>query len=566
MPRHSSPTEDLAKSHLHRKCHSPKRIFVYLAAATLCCLSPACRSNDGTPKYQPIDADKTPVSGGLYVEASIADASMLNPILCSDSASSDINGLVYNGLVKYDKDIKLIGDLAEKWEISNEGKDLTFHLRKNVKWHDGQQFTSDDVKFTYEMLISSYTRTPFASDFLLVSSVETPDPFTFKVHYKQPFSPALESWGMGIIPKHIFQTGDINTHPANRKPIGTGPYIFQTWKTDQKIVLTANPDYFEGRPLIDKYIYYIIPDQSVQFLELRQGTLSHMNPTPDQYNGYQKFFRSYNKFRYPAFQYSYIGFNLKNPLFQDKRVRTALAHAINKKAIVEGVYQGLAIPATGPFPPASWACNPDVKGPEYDPQKALALLKDAGWEDHNGDGILDKDGKDFKFTLITNNANKVREMMAQVVQNDFKKIGVQMEIRLLEWTVFIHQYIDARVFEAVLLAWNLGRDPDAYAIWHSGQTGPNQYNFVSYSNPEVDTLLIQGRQTFGEEKRKPIYHKIHALITDDVPYIFLVVPETTPVVHKKIMGVEQAPAGLGWNFIHWYIPKRWQNRYSFAAQ
>lgn len=532
----------------------------------LCLAFLGCQAlSKGKNQYDPSKVDQTPVHGGTFIEASIGDATYLNPLFSSDSASGDINGQLYNGLVKYDKNLKLIGELAESWDVTDDGKTITFKLRKNVTWHDGKPFTSADVLFTYQMLVASTTRTPFSSDYLLVKTAEAPDPFTFRVTYGEPFAPALESWGMGMIPKHIFETGDINNHPANRNPIGTGPYVFKEWKTDEKIVLEANPDYFEGRPHMDRFVYRIIPDLSVQFLELRQGTLSIMSPTPDQYNGYEEFFWAYNKFRYPAFQYTYIGFNLKNPLFQDKRVRQAIAHAIPKKEIIDGVYQGLAVPSTGPFPPTSWAYDKDVPDREFNPALATSLLKEAGWEDTDGDGWLDQNGKPFQFTLMTNQGNKVRESIAQIAQNSLKKIGIDMNIRIMEWSVFIHKYIDQREFEATLLGWNLSRDPDAFSIWHSSQRGEKQYNFVSYSNPEVDKLLILGRKTFGVNKRKPIYHKIHKILAEDVPYVFLVTPESLPVVHKKILGVEKAPAGIGWNFIHWFIPRAWQNKTTFAA-
>src|SRR5262249_13949147 len=160
----------------------------------------------------------------------------------------DINGLVYNGLVKYDKDIKLIGDLAQSWDVGNNGLIITFHLRKNVRWHDGQPFTADDVLFTYQKLRDPKVHTPFQSDFELVKSVTAPNPWTVRVVYSKPFAPGLASWGIGIIPKHIFGTGDFNAHPANRRPIGTGPFRFKEWKTAQYVLLERNPDYFEGTP------------------------------------------------------------------------------------------------------------------------------------------------------------------------------------------------------------------------------------------------------------------------------------------------------------------------------
>jgi peptide/nickel transport system substrate-binding protein len=516
--------------------------------------------------YDPSQVDTTPINGGSYIEASIGDASFLNPILATDSASNDINGQVYNGLVKYDKDIKLTGDLAESWDISDGGKTITFHLRKNVLWHDGQPFTAEDVKFTFNKLIDKNTRTAFAADYLLVDKAEVIDSYTFRVHYNEAFAPALESWGIGILPKHIWENGDIHSHEANRHPIGTGPYIFQEWIPDEKIVLTANPSYYLGRPHMDRFVYRIIPDLSVQFLELRQGTLSHMTPTPDQYNGYDEFFWAYNKFRYPAFRYDYLAFNLTHEFFKDRLVRLAIAKCINKKEIIDGVYQGYAVPATGPFPPTSWAYNPDVKAVPYDIESARLLLKEAGWEDHNGDGILDKDGKPFEFTLITNQGNKVRETMAQIIQSGLEKAGIKMNIRIIEWSVFIHKYIDQKEFEAVLLGWNLSRDPDPYAMWHSSQKGPNQYNFVSYNNPEVDKLLDQGRRSFDVTKRTGIYREIHKILATDVPYVFLVNSESLPVFHKKIIGVTQAPAGIGWNFEKWFIPRVWQEKLSYSIQ
>ncbi|MGA2091703.1 MAG: ABC transporter substrate-binding protein, partial [Endomicrobiales bacterium] len=188
------------------------------------------------------------VSGDAYIASSIGDASFLNPVLSSDNASAQINGLVFNGLVKYDKNLSVVGDLAERWDVSTDGLVLTFHLRKNVFWHDGVVFTAEDVKFTYDRLIDPSVKTPFSSDYEPVKTVTVVDPLTVRVVYRRVFAPAIESWMVGIIPKHVFSTGDFNTHPANRKPIGTGPFMFKEWKTDEKIVLVANPHYFEGQP------------------------------------------------------------------------------------------------------------------------------------------------------------------------------------------------------------------------------------------------------------------------------------------------------------------------------
>ena len=499
-----------------------------------------------------------PAYGDTIIEASIGDASYLNPILASDSASGDINGYVYNGLVKYDKNLNMVGDLAESWDISEDGLVITFHLRKNVKWHDGEPFTSDDVKFTYEKLVDPNTKTPYASDYLMIDRFEIVDPYTVKIIYKEPFSPGLESWGMGIIPKHIFEKGDFNSHPANRHPIGTGPYKFVEWKTDERILLEANDDYFEGRPYINHIIYRIVPDQAVQFLELRKGTIDTMGLTPDQFQKEaisKDFLDNFNKFRYPSFGYTYLGYNLKNPLFKDKRVRRAITFAINRQEIIDGVLLGLGQISTGPFPPTSWAYNKGIPVYEHNPEKAKKLLYDCGWQDRDGDGILDKDGRPFSFTLMTNQGNKMRQLCATIIQFNLRDVGVQVKIRILEWAAFIHQYIDKKNFDAVILGWSLSRDPDQYAIWHSSQVKEGQYNFISYSNSEVDRLLVEGRRTFEMERRKEIYHKIHAILAEEQPYTFLYVADALPVVHKRFHGIEVAPAGIGYNFIKWYVPE-----------
>jgi peptide/nickel transport system substrate-binding protein len=500
--------------------------------------------------------DKSPADGDIYVAASLGDASYLNPILSTDSASGSINVLIYNGLVKYDKDLKLTGDLAESWEVSADGLIITFHLRKNVKWHDGEPFSAEDVKFTYEKLIDPSVKTPYGADYLLVKKLEVLGPYTVRVSYKEPFAPALESWGMGIIPKHIFSSGDFNTHPANRAPIGTGPFKFSEWKSDEKIVLDANPDYFEGRPHINKYIYRIIPDDAVQFLELRKQSIDEMGLTPDQWGAYPEFFKAYNKFEYPSFRYYYLGFNLNKYPFSDIKFRQAIAYGINKKELIDGVLLGMGKTATGPFPPQSWANDPAVTDYEYDPAKAKELLSQLG---------LLKDNKPFEFTLMTNQGNKLRSLTAEIIQAQLKKIGVKVNIRIIEWSAFIHQFIDKRNFDAVILGWSLGKDPDQYTIWNSNQVKEGQYNFVGYKNPEVDRLLEKGRKTFELAERRKIYHAIHRLLHDDLAYVFLYYPEDLPVVHKRFIGPEVAPAGIGWNFFKWWVPKQ-QQKYKISAE
>jgi peptide/nickel transport system substrate-binding protein len=511
------------------------------------------------PGHAPVGiAAVTPAHGDIIVEGSIGDASNLIPLLASDSTSHEIAGLVFNGLIKYDKDVNVVGDLAESWEVSRDGLVITFHLRKNVRWHDGKPFTAEDVLYTYQVTVDPKTPTAYAGDFLKVKKAEVIDDHTFRVTYDKPFAPGLMSWSVGILPRHLLAGKEITTSPLGRRPIGTGPYKFKEWVTGQKIVLVSNPDYFEGRPYIDGTILRIIPDTATMFLELRANGIDRMGLTPLQYTRQTEnnvFRKSYNKFRYLSFAYTYMGYNLKNPLFADKRTRQAIAHAVNRDEIIEGVLLGLGKPSTGPYKPGTWAYNPNVRIYPYDPAKAKALLVEAGWRDINGDGILEKDGRSFEFEIITNQGNEIRAKCAEIIQRRLAEIGIRVKIRVVEWAAFVNDFINKRKFDATILGWTIPLEPDLYDVWHSSKTGPQELNFVSYKNAEVDGLIVKARETFDRAVRKRCYDRIQEVLAEEQPYLFLYVPDALPIVHARFRGVEVAPLGIGHNFIRWYVPK-----------
>ena len=401
-------------------------------------------------------------------------------------------------------------------------------------------------------------KTPYSGDFERIKSLEVADDYTVKVTYKEPFSPALSSWGMWIMPEHILKNEDLNTTSFSRHPVGTGPYKFKTWKTGEKIELVSNHDYFEGRPYIDRYIYRIIPDDATIFLELETEGVDLSILTPLQFTRQtdNNFFRNhYRKFKYPGFGYTYMAYNQADPKFQDVRVRRAINYAVNKDEIIDTVLLGMARVTTGPFMMDSWAYNNDIKPAPYDTAKAKELLAEAGWKDTNKDGWLEKDGKTFEFTVLVNQGNNERLRCAEMIQGYLKDIGIRMKIRVLEWSAMINEFIGKRRFEAVLMGWFLTRDPDNYDIWHSSKTREGEFNFISYKNNEVDSLLEEGRRVFDEKERAKVYHRVHELIYDDQPYLFLYSSEILPIVHKRFRNVEVSPIGIGYNFIKWYVPK-----------
>lgn len=544
--------------------------FIFFVAIFIYgCGSSGENSNDSVKVEKGVSKSYKAVSikyGDALIEGTIGDASNLIPILAVDSSSHSVASWVYNGLLKYDKDLILVTDLAESFAVSDDKKEITFKLKKGVTWHDGTPFTAEDVKFTYELIIDDKTPTAYDSDFRMIDRIELPDNYTVKVYYNEPYAPALSSWATSILPSHLLKDVEITKSSLQRKPVGTGPYKFLEWKAGTSITLAANENYFEGRPNIDRYIFRVIPDTATMFMELLNGTIDLMGLTPLQYakqTDNPRFESEFSKYSYLSNSYTYVGYNLRNPLFQDKRVRQALTYATPKDDIIKGVLFGLGEKATGPYKPTSPWYNPNVKRYEYDLDKAKKLLEEAGYKDTNNNGIIDKNGKDFKFTIITNQGNASRSMIAEILQNSWGKLGIKVEIRILEWATFINEYIDKRNFDAVILGWTIPLEPDLYDIWHSSKCGDKKLNFTCYQNEEVDKLIEEGRKEFDFKKRKVIYDKIQEILAEDQPYTFLYVSDALIALHKRFENVEPAPAGLMHNFIHWYVKKENQ-KYSFT--
>jgi peptide/nickel transport system substrate-binding protein len=513
-------------------------------------------------------ANEKPAHGETLVQASIGDITGLIPNITTDGASHTIGGLIYDGLVQTDKDLNWVSSMAESWQFSKDCLTLTFKLRKNVKWHDGKLFTADDVLFTYKAIMNPKTPTAYRNDFEPVNDVTAPDAYTVRVTYKEPFAKALGSWNTYILPKHLLEKyveeGKLREAPQNTtQPVGTGPYRFQEWKTGEKVVMVVNKDYYiQGRPYLGRIVYRIIPSQATIFLELKAKGVDMADLTAIQYarqTDYPAFKKDYQKFQYPGNAYTYLGFNLKDPRFADKRVRQAFAHAINKQEMIDGVVMGLARDATGPLRPGSWAYTDKVKRYPYDPAKAKQLLAAAGWTDKNGDGILrNKDGQPFTFTIRTNQGNDERKKIAEIIQERLKEIGVQTDIQTIEWAAFLKEYIKQRRFEAIVLGWGTGTDPDQYPVWHSSQAGPDQLNHISYANAEVDALLEKGRTSCHQKERVASYHRIQEILAEEQPLIFLYFKDVLPAVSSRVRGVKPAPAGIGYNFIDWFVPKHLQ--------
>lgn len=500
-------------------------------------------------------------SGGELINAMSSDPSGLIYMVAGESASAAITSNIFNSLLKYDKNLDLMGELAEKFEVSEDNRSITFTLKPNLHWADGHPLTSEDVLFTWQLVTDENTRSPYASDFQLVTKAEVVDALTFRVTYKTPYAPALDSWsGLQILPKHLLQGQDIHTTAFAQKPVGSHYYQLTKWKHGEHIVLSRNPNSVLGPANIETLITRIIPDNSAQFLELMADNIDSMGLDPIKYSriipARPELQAKLNLYKELGNNYTYLGFNLKRAPFNDIRVRQAINYAIDKQEIIDGVYLGLGITIASPYKPGTRWSHPSLKPYPYDPNKARTLLAEAGFQDSNGDGILEKDGKPFAFEIITNQ-NKEREKTAVLIQRRLKDVGIMVTIRSIEWASFISRFIKTGDFNVVVLGWGLGLDPDQYNIWHSSQQAPGQFNFIGYNNPEVDKLLEAGRFELNPDKRMQIYHQFAEKLHADSPIVYLSAGYGLTAMHKRVQGIIDPipPAGVGYDSQKWYVPK-----------
>lgn len=434
---------------------------------------------------------------------------------------------------------------------------IVFHLRPHVTFHDGHVVDADDVKFTYEAIMDPRNLSPRIADYEPVKSVHAENPLTIKIVYKRLYSPAITSWGMGVLPEHLLNdmalheeairlgkdpaTFSMRNSQFNRHPVGCGPFRFQEWKSDQYITLDRFDDYWEGAPHYKRYVFRIIPDFLTQEMEFYAGTIDNYSVQPHQV-ARLKTDQRFQNFSGAARGYTYIGYNMRREPFNDARVRRALGMAIDTNKIITYVLYGQGEPISGPFVKQTDYYNHGVKPLPYDPAGARKLLAEAGWLP-NADGRLEKDGKPLSFTLITNNGNDLRRAVLAIAQDAWKRIGIDVRTDLLEWSVFIQKRVNQLDFDALVLGWQMGIDPDLYQLWHSSQTHPYQLNFVGFNDPEADDLIVKIRQEYNHERQVADCHRLHQIIADAQPYTFLYVSRWTAVLDKRIVIKETGPDG-----------------------
>ncbi|PIR25544.1 MAG: hypothetical protein COX62_05605 [Deltaproteobacteria bacterium CG_4_10_14_0_2_um_filter_43_8] len=486
-----------------------------------------------------------------------ADPEILNPLISRDAYSSTVLSRIYESLLERDnKTLAFKPMLASRWEIGEDQKTYTFHLRQDVKWQDGFPFTADDVLYSFERVrdpkVDAASLRVYYQD---VESVKKIDSYTIQAKYKTPYFKALEMiGGLPVLPKHLFDTGtDFNQHPANRSPIGTGAYRFQEWKSGQKITLTRNEHYWGKKPDVTSVIYQIIPDATVSFQMLKKGSLDFSSLRSLQWakqTSEESFTSRYDKYKYYTPNFSYIGWNLRKPYFSDKRVRQALAMMLDREKILEKQLFGLGEIVSGPFYRFGPAYNETVTPYPFNPERAKQLLDEAGWKDHNGDGIRDKDGVPFRFRFLISNGSKFAKSIGLFLREELGKVGIEVSIEQLEFASILKK-VQEHDFDSITLAFSLPFDQDPYQLWHSSQIKEGS-NVIGFQNKEIDRLIESARPELDAEKRAEIYKRMHAILHEEQPFFFLFTNPSLVAISKRFSNVHVYKAGF--DSLEWQAP------------
>jgi peptide/nickel transport system substrate-binding protein len=516
----------------------------------------------------PLIDNSQPVHGDWVVQRIDSDADTLNPII-TQTTNGQVIGYpnIFEGMLTLDNyTLKLRPCLAETWEISPDKLTYTFHLRHGVKWHDGEPFTADDVKFTFDKIMDpKVDAAPVRSYFTTIKSCEVLDPYTVRFTASEPYFKTLEVLGtyITVMPKHVLEKGepDFNKHPFGRHPIGTGPYKFVRWDTGSQIVLERNDDYWGGPTVYPKrLVYEIIQEPYVAAQLLKKGEIDAFNevsPIVWKFDLANTPSMSHiHEIVYPYPCYYYFGFNLRLPMFADINVRHAIDLLMPRDEIIRQVYlDEFASKTSGFDPPSSPTYNKDLPPTPYDPALALQMLTAAGWKNDHGDGILYKDGKPLSFTILYPAGSSNAEKSAELIQESMGKVGIDIKLSRLEFAQLIEHVNDWK-FEAMLGAWSLDINGDPSQLWASSEADVKKSsNFIGFKNAEADKLMAAAKLEYDDEKRASIYRQLQTVIHDDYPVCFLYNPRFILLVSDRYQNLKTFVPRPCFDITTWWVPR-----------
>lgn len=472
---------------------------------------------------------RLPVEEGTLVIALPGAPSSIDPRLATDAYGTQILQMTHASLIRMDAAGNPVPDLAESWE-ERSPTEIAFRLGDDVRFHDGRRLSSADVRYTFEWILDPVNRSPHRATYEKIRAISTPDSLTVVFHLSEPFAPFLTGLVRGIVP-------DGSRAKGYSPPVGAGPYRVDDFQQDTEIRLSRYEGYYGGAPGIEQVVVKFLPDSNVRFLELKKGSVNFVlnGVDPDLIPAALESGNLVME-EAPGSNASYLGFNLRDPVLSDHRVRRAIAFAIDREAIVRTLWKGHADPADSILAPAFWAHASGIPPVRHDPSEAKRLLDSAGYPDPDGNGPTPR----FRLTYKTSQ-NELRRQIAAVIQEQLRRVGIAVEIRSFEWGTFFSD-IRKGNYQLYSLTWVGIQDPDIYHYaFHSGQIPPQGANRGGYRNPELDRLVTEGRREPSRRKRKEIYRKVQVLLARDLPVFPLWINRNILVRDRRLKGFVITP-------------------------
>jgi len=507
-----------------------------------------------------------PRTGGEITIQIDTDPPNLNTIIASDYWADQITTKHVSELLvtvdAYDEPrYRYKPTLAQSWEISRDGLSYTFHLRKDVRWHDGSRFSADDVIATFDKIQDTTSKAAaLRSNTKEIQRYERLDDYTVHFVLKQPYFFVMDGVfaSVPIQPAHVIRkmTGvaysEAATNPLNRAPVGTGPYRFEKWENGQVISLVRNPDYWGKKPYLDRISFRIVKEESI-FLELAErGEIDVLSRV--RANQWIKLTKSnlrerFHRLLFYQANYRWIGWNLRRPQFQDARVRQALTMLTDRPGIINSLLHGLAKPTQCHFYWASPACDQTLEPLPYDPVRAVELLEQAGWVDHDGDGIRDYQGRRFSFTFMVPVVSEEAARIGTKMKEDYARAGIELRLQRVEWAAFTRRLTN-HDFDACTLIWSGEPRSEPTQIWSTSSINGGS-NFIGFSNIEADKLMHAARSELDDDRRNEQYRKLGAILYQEQPYTWLYVRPQMELISRRLKGVRQTL--MGWVLEDWWI-------------
>ena len=514
----------------------------------------------GSPLGAAVAADAA-IAERTLVVGTRAEPKTLNPIAITASEGHQIAGLIFHKLLEEQDDfISFQPQLASAWSWSGDSLAVSFTLRRDARWSDGTPVTAGDVRFTWQVHTDTTVAWPSASIKSKIRDVEVKDAHTVVFHFTERYLYQVMDANDGVIlPKHLLEKiprAELKTSPFGRAPVGSGPYLLSKWESGQYLELAANPRYVDAgggpAPRVQRVLFKFVPDAVTLAAQLKAGEIDLLEAVqPGDLAGIKQSRPDVEIHTVPSRRMTFIAWNEKRPPFDDREVRRALTMAIDRGEIIRTVWQGYATECTSPIVPLLWAHDASIQPLPVDVKAARAALEKRGFKDTDRDGFLDKDGKPLTIELIVNDVQN-RIDVVTLVQAQLKKAGVKVDVRVMEYNALIDRIL-ATDYDGALVEWKATTKVDLTGLFHSKSMRPKGFNFVSYSNPDVDRVIDEALTKTDTSSARALWNRAQRMIYDDQPYTFIAVPKELTAVDDRFCNVTPSAISFFVDLHHWGV-------------